>query len=113
MHAERTYHTAEAPAPILITLNPSGTATELIALAQAEQQEEGYCVREVADSAPHPAAYAAITEAVIALRYSIGAEIALNRLPDDDDEKIAYLAFVSEAKAAARQALRLAGYEIA
>jgi hypothetical protein len=40
-----------------------------------------------------------ITEAIVASKYSTGAEIALNRKPDSDPDKVAYLAFVETAKA--------------
>lgn len=113
MRIERTYESDTLPTPVVINVNNAGTATTLIAASEAEPLEAGgYLVTEISDPAPRKIHYGTLTEAVIALRYTLGAEIALNRLPDDDDEKIQYLAFVEEAKAAARQAVFAAGLAI-
>lgn len=112
MRIERTYESDTLPTPVVINVNNAGTATTLIVVSEAEPIDSGYMVHEISDPAPRKIHYGTLTEAVIALRYTLGAEIALNRLPDDDDEKIQYLAFVEEAKAAARQAVFAAGLKI-
>lgn len=45
-----------------------------------------------------------VIEAIVASRYSFGAEIAMMRKPDTDPEKIAYLDFVKVAKSLAKNA---------
>ncbi len=47
---------------------------------------------------PVAATRSQIVEAIVATRYTTGAEIALNRLPDDNADKQEYLAFVEAAK---------------
>lgn len=107
MHT-RKYHSEETPEEIEIQLNPQRTATEVITVNAAEPAEGGgYTITARCDASPHRLDYATIIEAIIALRYTIGAEIALNRLPDDDPEKQAYLAFVATAKAAAKRVATL------
>ncbi len=111
MQQHRTYNAEESAEPITVILNESGTATALIAVSETAINEDGsLIVHEVADPAPHKLDYGAIVEAILALRYTIGAEIALNRLSDDNEEKQEYLAFVEAAKAAAKSALRLNDY---
>lgn len=107
MQIKRQYAAEEAPAELMIQLNEGKTATTVLLYSCAEEAEEGFVVTEVADPSPKPAVYDKIVEAVIALRYTPGAEIALNRLPDGDPDKTEYLAFVERVKAAARQALGL------
>ena len=107
MHT-RKYHSEEIPDEIEIQLNPQRTATEVIAVNSAEPAEGGgYTVTARCDASPRRLDYATIIEAIIALRYTFGAEIALNRLPDDNDEKRDYLAFVDAAKAAAKRVATL------
>lgn len=107
MQIKRQYAAEEAPAELMIQLDEGKTATTVLLYSRSEETEDGVVVTEVADPSPKPAEYGKIVEAVIALRYTPGAEIALNRLPDDDPEKIDYLAFVERAKAAARAVLGL------
>lgn len=111
MQQRRTYNTDIEVEPITVTLNEADNATTLIAVSDTTVNEDGtLTINEVADPAPHRLNYGEIVEAILALRYTIGAEIALNRLPDDNDEKRDYLAFVEAAKAAAKAALRLNDY---
>lgn len=104
----RKYHSEEIPEEIEIQLNPQRTATEVITVNAVEPAEGGgYTITARSDASPHRLDYGEITEAIIALRYTIGAEIALNRLPDDNEEKQEYLAFVEAAKAAAKRVVTL------
>ena len=106
MHT-RKYHSEEIPDEIEISLNPQRTATEVIMVNATEPADGGYTVTARCDASPRRLDYATIIEAIIALRYTIGAEIALNRLPDDNFEKQTYLAFVDAAKAAAKRVATL------
>lgn len=107
MHT-RKYHSEEIPDEIEISLNSQRTATEVITVNTAEPADGGgYTITARCDASPHRLDYATIIEAIIALRYTFGAEIALNRLPDDNDEKRDYLAFVDAAKAAAKRVATL------
>lgn len=107
MQIKRQYAADEVPAELIIQLNENKTATTVLLYSCAEAAEEGFVVTEIADPSPKPAAYDKVVEAMIALRYTPGAEIALNRLPDTDPDKAEYLAFVDRVKATARQALGL------
>jgi hypothetical protein len=105
---QRTYESAEPVDPTVVELNKARTVTTVITVSDSEPTEEGtYIIRERCDASPHRLDYGEITESIIALRYTIGAEIALNRLPDDDPEKQIYLAFVAAAKAAAKRVVTL------
>lgn len=110
MKAKRTYCAAQPPAEIVIELNALKSASKILIVNDTvdtgeEGSEARYIVTETADPAPYSAEYGTLVEAVIALRYTLGAEIALNRLPDDDPEKVEYLAFVDKAKNEAKAAL--------
>ena len=101
------YHAGEPAPELRVELTRGHRFTAVIALSASVYDEATglYTITETADNAPHPATYGAIVEAIIALRYSTGAEIALARKDDTDPEKQAYLAFVEAAKAAAKAAL--------
>lgn len=103
MNIKRTYCSDTLPDEFGVTV--IGDVSALLTYSTAEGEEGNYIVTEVADPAPHPAYYGTLVEALIALRYTPGAEIALNRLPDDDPEKIEYLAFVERAKQAVKAVL--------
>lgn len=107
MKKQHIYHAAEPAPELRVELTRCRRFTAVVAIAASVYDEQSglYTVTERADSAPHPANYGSIVEAIIALRYSTGAEIALARKPDTDPEKKAYIAFVEAAKAAAKQAL--------
>lgn len=105
MNIKRTYYSDTVPEEIVVALNATRTASTLILVNTYASAEEGYNVTETADPAPHPATYATLVEAIIALRYTMGEEIAINRLADDDPVKVDYLAFVERAKTAAKEAL--------
>ena len=107
MKKTRIYHSETPAEELTVELARGRRFTAVIALSASVYDEASglYTVTETADNAPHPATYGAIVEAIIALRYSTGAEIALNRADDTDSEKQAYLAFVAIAKAAAKRAL--------
>lgn len=105
MNIKRTYYSETVPEEIVISLNATRSASTLILVNVYEALEEGYNVTETADPAPHPATYATLVEAIIALRYTMGEEIAINRLDDDDPVKVDYLAFVERAKTAAKEAV--------
>lgn len=109
MRTERHYITDIAPASTQLEIRLTDDRRHTAVLRYTvfgEPNESGDIIaHEVANPAPVPARYDAIVEAVIALRYTTGAEIALNRKPDDDPEKIDYLDFVQAAKDAAEAAL--------
>lgn len=105
MNIKRQYSSDTVPEEIVVALNATHSATTLILVNTYETLEEGYLVTETADPAPHPATYATLVEAIIALRYTMGEEIAINRLADDDPVKVDYLAFVERAKTAAKEAV--------
>lgn len=107
MKKMHTYHAGEPAPELRVELTHCRRFTAVIAIAASVYDEASglYTVTERADSAPHPANYGAIVEAIVSLRYSTGAEIALARKSDADPEKQAYLAFVEAAKTAAKQAL--------
>ena len=101
------YHAGEPAPELRVELTRCRRFTAVVAIAASVYDEESdlYTVTEQADSAPHPANYGAIVEAIVSLRYSTGAEIALARKDDTDPEKQAYLAFVEAAKEAAKTAI--------
>ena len=107
MKKQHIYHAGEPAPELRVELTRCRRFTAVVAIAASVYDEASglYTVTEQADSAPHPANYGAIVEAIVALRYSTGAEIALARKPDTDPEKQAYLDFVEAAKATAKQAL--------
>lgn len=105
MNIKRQYSSDTIPEEIVVALNATRTASTLILVNTYEALEEGYLVTETADPAPKPAVYATLVEAIIALRYTMGEEIAINRLADDDPVKVDYLAFVERAKTAAKEAV--------
>lgn len=110
MKQKRTYCAAQPPAEIVVELNALKTKSTILIVNDTVDtgevdSEARYIVTETADPAPRQAEYGTLVEAVIALRYTLGAEIALNRLPDDDPEKVEYLAFVGRVKEAVKAVL--------
>lgn len=115
MKLERTFATSAPPADIAVRIKPDGLYIDVVAVTlydEAQTAEDGsvtHIIRQAFDPAPTPAEYGPIVEAVIALRYTTGEEIALRAKPDTDPDKQTYLAFVQAAKSAAKTVLKLEG----
>ena len=100
----KCYHDSKVPvkqvsgSEVRITFNQVEVAAPSMGDEPARTQWEGEQV-----IVPVGASKATIIEAIVASRYTVGAEIALSRKADYDAAKVEYLAFVAMAKQVASE----------